>query len=407
MMRVKNRKLWNLSIVVIVLALGLGCVLTDLATLTSTATPTATPAPPTMTPTPLPLVGTPIPGAAIDESVALQAFQSRIIAVYKAVSPSVVNITNRSYAYSIFGQAVPQEGSGSGFIYDTEGHIITNYHVIENAQELLVTFSTGQVYAADVVGTDPKNDLAVIRVDAGADLPTPLDFGNSSILEVGQFVLAIGNPFGLKQTLTTGVISALGRVVESGEGFIGEAIQTDAAINPGNSGGPLLDLNGRVVGVNSQIVSPSGASAGIGFAVSVDTVKRVVVELIARGYYPHPWVGTKMTALTPSVADWFRKAGMNIPVDSGMLVLEVTRGGPADVAGIRGGDRVVRMGRYQVPVGGDIIVAIDGQPVNDFETWTIYLETQKRIGDTVQITILRDGREQVIPVVLEEQPTGR
>jgi S1-C subfamily serine protease len=191
--------------------------------------------------------------------------------------------------------------------------------------------------------------------------------------------------------------------------FVGfaELYQTDAAINPGNSGGPLLDLNGRVVGVNSQIVSPSGASAGIGFAVAADTVKRVVGELISRGYYPHPWVGTEMTALTPSVADWFRKAGMDVPVDAGLLVLSVTRGGPADIAGIRGGDRIVRMGRYQVPVGGDIIVAIDGQPVADMETWTIYLETQKTIGDVVQMTLLRGGREQVISVILGEQPAGR
>ncbi len=406
-MRVKNRKLWTVLDIVIVLAIGLGCALTDLATLTPPPTPTATPAPPTVTPTPLPPIVTPVPGAAFDESAATQALQSRIIAVYKAVSPSVVNITNRSYAYSIFGQAIPQEGSGSGFVYDTDGHIITNYHVIENAEELLVTFSDGQVHEAEVVGVDAKNDLAVIRVEAEADLPAPLLLGDSSALEVGQFVLAIGNPFGLEQTLTTGVISALGRVIESEEGFIGEAIQTDAAINPGNSGGPLLDLNGHVVGVNSQIVSPSGASAGIGFAVSVDTVKRVVVELIARGYYPHPWVGTEMTALTPSIADWFRKAGMDIPVDTGLLVLKVARGGPADVAGIRGGDRMVRMGRYQVPVGGDIIVAIDGQPVTDMETWTIYLETQKAVGDPVQITVLRAGREQVIPVILEEQPAGR
>ena len=405
-MSVKSRKLWYLGIA-IVLTLGLGCALTDLATLTPPPAPTATSAPPTATPTALPSIVTPESGAPIDENVAMLALQSRIIAVYKAVSPSVVNITNRSYAYSIFGQAIPQEGSGSGFVYDTDGHIITNYHVIENAEELLVTFSNGQVYVAEVVGADSKNDLAIIRVEAGADLPTPLVFGNSSTLDVGQFVLAIGNPFGLEQTLTTGVISALGRVIESEDGFIGEAIQTDAAINPGNSGGPLLDLNGHVVGVNSQIVSPSGASAGIGFAVSVDTVKRVVVELIARGYYPHPWVGTEMTALTPSVVDWFRKAGMDIPVDTGLLVLEVARGGPADVAGIRGGDRYVRMGRYQVPVGGDIIIAIDGQPVVDIETWTIYLETQKTIGDMVQITVLRDGREQVISVVLEEQPAGR
>lgn len=221
-MGVHTRKFGNLLVVVFILTMGLGCALTDLATLTPYPTPTATPVPPTATPTPLPPVD-----VALDESVALQAFQSRIIAVYKAVSPSVVNITNRSYAYSIFGQVVPQEGSGSGFVYDTAGHIITNYHVIENAQELLVTFSTGQVYEAEVVGTDSKNDLAVIRVAAGADLPVPIPLTDSSALDVGQFVLAIGNPFGLEQTLTTGVISALGRVIESEEGFIGEAIQFD------------------------------------------------------------------------------------------------------------------------------------------------------------------------------------
>ncbi|MFN2286102.1 MAG: S1C family serine protease [Anaerolineae bacterium] len=404
-----QKRIYSVLIGVLLVA-SLGCSLTDLATLTPTPVPVAieVPAQPTWTPTPLPPIITPESGAEIDENVAMLALQSRIIAVYKAVSPSVVNITNRSYAYSMFGQAIPQEGSGSGFVYDTDGNIITNYHVIENAEELLVTFSNGNVYPAEVVGADSLNDLAVIHIDAGTDLPSPLMLGNSSTLDVGQFVIAIGNPFGLEQTLTTGVISALGRVIQSETGFIGEAIQTDAAINPGNSGGPLLDLDGHIVGVNSQIVSPSGASAGIGFAVSADTVRRVVVELIARGYYPHPWTGLEnVVALTPSIIDWFQKAGMDIPVDAGLLVLEVTRGGPADDAGIQGGTRMVRMGRYQVPVGGDIITALDGQPVADLETWTIYLETQKAIGDTVQMTILRDGQEQVIPVVLEEQPTGR
>jgi S1-C subfamily serine protease len=400
------RKRIFVGLVGLLVLLSMGCSLAGAATLTPAPLPSPTPV--LATSMPLPPVVTSVPGAVVDEGAAVLALQSRIIAVYKALSPSVVNITNRSYAYSMFGQAIPQEGSGSGFIYDTEGHIITNYHVIENAEELLVTISTGKVYTAEVVGADSLNDLAVIHIDAGADLPAPVMLGNSSTLDVGQFVLAIGNPFGLEQTLTTGVISALGRVIQSEAGFIGEAIQTDAAINPGNSGGPLLDLDGRVVGVNSQIVSPSGASAGIGFAVSANTVRRVVVELIARGYYPHPWVGMdNMVALTPSIVDWFRKAGMDIPVDAGLMVLEVTRGGPADVAGIQGGTRMVRMGRYQVPVGGDIITAIDGQPVADLETWTIYLETQKAIGDTVQITILRDGQEQVIPVVLEEQPTSR
>jgi S1-C subfamily serine protease len=325
--------------------------------------------------------------------------------VYEAVSPAVVNITNRSYVY-MFRQAVPQEGSGSGFVYDTEGRIATNYHVVENAEELLVTLAKGQVREAEIIGTDPANDLAVIRIDAGADLPEPVALGDSDELRVGQFVLAIGNPFGLEQTLTTGVVSALGRVIESPEDnrFIGEAIQTDAAINPGNSGGPLLDLKGRVIGVNSQIISPSGASSGIGFAVSANTVRRVVPELIAQGYYPHPWLGTQMLPLTPSTAKAFRDAGMNVPVDAGLLVIEAVKGAPADKAGIRGGSRVVRIGRYQIPLDGDIIIAIDGEPVNDFQTWTVYLETETTVGDTVDVTIIRDGEEQAVQVTLEERP---
>ncbi len=384
-----------MGVVTLLFIVGLGCRMvsppdidTPPAVTVATATPAAAPT--------LPPVG--------DVTAAVEALQSRFTAVYKTTSPSVVNITNRSYAYSMFGMVVPQEGSGSGFVYDAEGHIVTNYHVIENAEELLVTFSTGKVYNATVVGADSMNDLAVLQIDAGADLPAPLALGDSDALEVGQFVLAIGNPFGLEQTLTTGVISALGRVIESEAGFIGEAIQTDAAINPGNSGGPLLDLEGRIVGVNSQIISPSGASAGIGFAVSVNTVKRVASELIARGYYPHPWMGVEMVALTPSITRMFRDAGMELPVENGLLVLEATQGGPAQSGGIRGGNRMVRIGRYQVPVGGDIITAIDGQPVNDMEAWTIYLETKTAVGDTVQVTLYRDGQEQVIPVVLEEQP---
>jgi len=197
---------------------------------------------------------------------------------------------DRGYTYNVFRQVVPQEGSGSGFVYDTQGHIVINYHVVENAEEIPVTLAGGQMYEAEIVGTDPASDLAVIRIDAGEDLPEPLALGDSDDLRVGQFVLAIGNPFGLEQTLTTGVISALGRVIESSDGsFIGEAIQTDAAINPGNSGGPLLDLKGRVAGVNSQIVSPSGSSSGVGFAVSASTLQRVVPALTADGEYPHPW----------------------------------------------------------------------------------------------------------------------
>jgi S1-C subfamily serine protease len=347
----------------------------------------------------------PVPPMANEEQAAY-ALQNQVITVYETVGPTVVNIISRSYVVDMFMRAVPQEGSGSGFVYDEQGHIVTNFHVIENAEQLLVTLASGQVYEADLVGSDPTNDLAVIRIDAGENLPPPMVLGDSDQLRVGQFVLAIGNPFGLEQTLTTGVISALGRVIESPEDdrFIGESIQTDAAINPGNSGGPLLDLKGYVIGVNSQIISPSRASAGIGFAVSANTVQRVVPELISRGYYPHPWLGTRMLSLTPATAELFRQAGMNIPVDAGLLIIETVRGAAAEKAGIRGGQRLVRIGQFRVPLDGDIIVAINGASINNFEEWTVYLETQTLVGDTVNVTVIRDGEELILPVILEERP---
>jgi S1-C subfamily serine protease len=375
-----------------------GCDLQDRVALNSTLTPTSAVA--TATPVPVPV--RPLP----DLQEAIYALQTQIIAVYETASPAVVNITTRTYAYNWFRQPVPREGTGSGFVYDAEGHIVTNDHVVDNAEELLVTLADGSSYEAEIVGEDPANDLAVIRIDARPALPRPLPVGDSDQLRVGQFVVAIGNPFGLDQTLTTGVISALGRVIESPEdnGFIGEAIQTDAAINPGNSGGPLLDLEGRVIGVNSQIISTSGSSAGIGFAVSANTVRRVVPALIANGYYPHAWLGAEMASLTPSTADVLREAGMDDVTNTGLLVLEVVRGGPADKAGIRGGSRVARIGRYRVPVDGDIIIGIDGQPLEDYQALTVYLETETAIGDTVELTILRDGKERVVPLTLQEEP---
>lgn len=404
-MNSKSQKFQNLIIVsLMLLVVGLGCSLTSVLAFNPTPTPaivspTATLAPPVITA---------VPNEVSNEAEAAKALEKQVIAVYEAVSPAVVNITNRSYVYTVFRQAIPQEGAGSGFVYDTEGHIVTNYHVVENAEELLVTLANGQVYEAQIVGVDPSNDLAVIHIEAGADLPQPVALGDSGQLRVGQFALAIGNPFGLEQTLTTGVVSALGRVIESPDGrFIGEAIQTDAAINPGNSGGPLLDLEGRVIGVNSQIISTSGTSSGVGFAVSVNTVRRVVPELIARGYYPHPWLGTEMLTLTPTTAKVLREAGMNVPVDTGLLVIETVKGGPADKAGIRGGSHVVRIGRYQVPLGGDIITAINSEPLNDLQDLTVYLETETVVGDTVELTIIRDGKDQAIPVTLEERPQGQ
>jgi S1-C subfamily serine protease len=358
------------------------------------AQPTATLAPPPVTPLP----------EGVQEQAA-NALEDQIIAVYDTVGASVVNITNRSYVYDMFGRVVPQGGSGSGFVYDAEGHIVTNFHVIENAEELVVTFADGQTLAAEIVGTDPSTDLAVIRIVEPMQLPAPVALGDSDKLRVGQFVVAIGSPFGQEQTLTTGVISALGRVIQSPNGrFIGEAIQTDAAINPGNSGGPLLDLRGRVIGVNSQIISPSGASAGIGFAVSANTVRHVVPELISRGYYPHPTLGTDTADLTPAIIQLLQRAGMKIPVESGIFVLEVTQGGPAEKAGIQGVTKVEVVGRYRVPANGDIITAIDGQPIDSLNSLLLYLDTQTAIGDTVNLTVIRDGEEQIIPVILEERP---
>ena len=347
----------------------------------------------------------PAPTTALTVDQEVEALQNQIIQVYEMAAPAVVNITNRGYVNDMFMGTVPQEGTGSGFVYDNEGHILTNYHVIENAEQLLVTLSDGQTYEAKVVGSDSTNDLAVIQIDATKDLPEPLVLGDADSLQVGQFVLAIGNPFGLEQTLTTGVVSALGRVIQSPEDnrFIGEAIQTDAAINPGNSGGPLLDLSGQVIGVNSQIISASGTSSGVGFAVSASTVERVVPQLIANGKYVHPMLGIQLLSLTPGNKAALEEAGAGVAVDSGVLVMEVEAGGPAAKAGILGGSSTVRIGNYQVAVGGDIIVAINDQKVTDSQDLTVYLETETTVGDTVELTIVRNGEQQVVPVVLGER----
>ncbi len=383
-----------LIIVAALLGGALGCSLSS-QMLLGTSTPTAPPP----TPTPAP------PQTPVAAEQPANALEAQVEAVYGETGSAVVNITSVTYAYDFFFNPVPQEGTGSGFIYDDEGHIVTNYHVIEDAEELSVTLADGDTYSAEVVGEDPTNDLAVIQIDAEG-LPQAVPLGNSDALTVGQFVVAIGNPFGLERTLTVGVISSLGRVIKGPENnFIGEVIQTDAAINPGNSGGPLLDLKGRVIGVNSQIVSPSQANAGVGFAVPANTVRRVVPQLIAWGRYPHPWLGIEPISLTPDRARAFREAGMDVPVDRGVLVLQIVRGGPADQAGIRGGDRAVQIGRYRVPLGGDVIIAVDGEPIDDYQDLTVYLETQTRVGDAVGVTFVRDGEEQTVTVMLQERPS--
>jgi len=331
--------------------------------------------------------------------------EAQIESVYDRYAPAVVNITSRTYAYDYFMRPVPQEGTGSGFIYDDRGHIVTNYHVVAGADTVSVALADGDVYEAEVVGTDPSTDLAVLRIDA-PNLPAPIPLGDSNRLRVGQFVVAIGNPFGLERTLTMGVISSLGRVIESPDGrFIGEAIQTDAAVNPGNSGGPLLNLLGEVIGVNSQIISPSQASAGIGFAVSAGTVRRVVPAIISDGRYPHPWLGVEVLDLSPGLVQVLSRAGVEVGAERGVMVVEVVRGGPAARAGIRGGQRVVSIGNVALPVGGDIITALNGVPIANLQDLNVYLESQTRVGDTVAVTVVRDGREMVLEATLTERPS--
>jgi len=317
--------------------------------------------------------------------------------VYRTINRGVVNITSVSVAYNWFLQPVPQQGTGSGSILDRSGNVVTNFHVIKDAERLFVTLFNGASAEARVIGVDPENDLAVIRFDpSGRELVT-VPFGVSRDLVVGQKVVALGNPFGLERTLTTGVISSLRRPLQTPEGFIiRELIQTDAAINPGNSGGPLLNLAGEMVGINTMIFSPAGGNVGIGFAVPADTARRVASDIIAFGTVRRGWIELDPVSLFPALAE---RAG--IPDTPGLLVSQVLKGGNADTAGLRGGDpqRTVTTGDRTVRLGGDVILSVEGLPV-----WTLMdllgaLESTHP-GDTVDLEILREGRRLTIPVTL-------
>jgi len=329
----------------------------------------------------------------------LSADEAINVKVYSEAAPAVANIATRTLEYDVFFDPVSVEGAGSGFLFDPRGYILTNYHVIQGAQAIEVTLGDRTHYSARIVGGDERNDVALIRIDApqGKRLPV-LAMGDSDALQVGQSVLAIGNPFGFESTLTTGVVSALKRTVRtSPQTFIDGAVQTDAAINQGNSGGPLINTRGEVIGINSAIYTPSGATAGIGFAIPINTARQIAQDLITQGRVRRAYLGAEARAFSPGVAD-----ALGLPVQQGLLIERVAPNSAAQAAGLRGGNRTVIVGMRRVTIGGDLLVEIDGQPINEDFDLTLALN-RKRPGDTVTLGIYRGTQRMEVKATLGER----
>jgi S1-C subfamily serine protease len=333
----------------------------------------------------------------ITEAAGSQAFdaeEQNNISVYRKNIASVVNITSRVMTFDFFYGLVPQDGQGSGFVIDKEGHILTNYHVIAQARQVEVTLHNHKKYKATIVGTDKSHDLAVVQIKA-PDLQ-PMTLGDSTNLQVGQKVYAIGNPFGLAGTLTRGIVSSIRQVQEPDGLEIDEAIQTDAAINPGNSGGPLLDFHGEVIGINTLIASNVGQSAGIGFAIPINTAKAVLNDLVTLGRVRRPALGVRTIPIDPEIAD-----ELGLSVDYGLLIVQAVPGGSADRAGLRGGTERAYLGNTPIMIGGDLIVAIDGEKVESQQILAQVMN-RHRAGDTVKVTIFRGKKKLEVPVELGE-----
>jgi len=324
----------------------------------------------------------------------LDSEEQNNIGVYRKNIGSVVNITSRVMTYDFFYGLVPQEGQGSGFVFDKEGHILTNYHVIADARQVEVTLHNRKKYKATIVGVDKSHDLAIVQIKA-PDLQ-PMTLGDSTNLQVGQKVYAIGNPFGLAGTLTQGIVSSIRQVQEPDGLVIEEAIQTDAAINPGNSGGPLLNWHGEVIGINTMIASSVGQSAGIGFAIPINTAKAVVNDLVTLGRVRRPALGIRTIPIDPEVAN-----ELGLAADYGLLIVQAVPGGSADRAGLRGGSDRAYLGNTPIMIGGDLIVAIDGEKVESQQILA-QIMNKHRAGDTVKVTIFRGKKQLEVPVVLGE-----
>jgi S1-C subfamily serine protease len=319
------------------------------------------------------------------------------VKIYSQAAPAVANINTRTLEYDVFMEPVPVEGAGSGFVIDPRGYILTNFHVVQNAQAISVTLGDRSHYDAKFIGADERNDIALVKIDPKDRKVPVLTMGDSDSLQVGQRVLAIGNPFGFQSTLTTGVVSALGRTVQTGQTtVIDGAIQTDAAINQGNSGGPLLNSHGEVIGINSAIYTPSGTTAGIGFAIPISTARQIAQDLITEGRVRHASMGVEARVLTPAVAE-----ALHLPVSEGLLIERVTPGGPAEKAGMRGGDRQAVLGMRRILIGGDVVAGIDGRAITGQMDLNLALN-RKRPGDVVKVEYYRAGQKMAAQVTLND-----
>jgi len=318
-----------------------------------------------------------------------------LVQIFEMAEPGVVQINVKKEVQDITGA-----GLGSGFVYDTKGHIITNAHVIDSAGEVVVTFLDGRSYVANVIGTDQDTDLAVIRVEASRSTLHPLPIGDSSRMKIGEPIAAIGNPFGLSGSMTSGIVSQVGRLLPQASGFsIPDIIQTDAAINRGNSGGPLINMKGEIIGVNTAIQSTTGEFTGIGFAVPSNTISKIVPILIAEGEYKHPWLGVRGVDIGPDYADVLSLADAR-----GFLIISVIEDSPASKSGLQGATETVEDGGQTFRIGGDIVVSVDGNEVRKIEDILIHLQREKAVGDTIELEILRDGLIRNMTIALEERP---
>ena len=335
---------------------------------------------------------------AINNIILTESKTLSLIEIFEKSEPGVVRVnTQRNQTINDVG------GVGSGFVFDKKGHIITNAHVIEDSTKTVVTFLDGRSYNAEIIGIDQYTDIGVIKVNADLKLLQPLTLGDSSNLQVGEPITAIGNPFGLSGSMTSGIISQMGRLLPSGSGYsIPDVIQTDAAINPGNSGGPLLNMRGDIVGINTAIQSTTGEFTGVGFAIPSQTVAKIVPTLIKDGEYKHPWIGISGRDIDPDMANV-----LGLKDALGFLIITVVEDSPASEAGLIGSDKTIKVESREYPVGGDIILAVDGIDVRKIDDILIHLQRVKTVGDEMNLEILRDGRTTNITIVLQERPNWK